>query len=302
MPEAVLQNAEQRVPVVEREVSALLEDLQRRETALREREAAIAGHEDAVRRRAARIAERERTVRERELEVERAARRDARRYVLDARRKIEAAIGAVRSAGSAEVEARAAAARRAAERLLAEQTEALARIDATAAEDARDGASGSAGGSDRTEQRAIAVGDSVAVGALDGKAGRVLELRADDAVVAVGTIRVTVPLGTLRHVSARRLAPQERVPVPVGDLPTIDARHELDVRGLRVAEVDGAVLRALDDAVRADLRSLRIIHGKGTGALRDRVAALLAPDPRVHQFRLGAWDEGGAGVTVVELA
>jgi DNA mismatch repair protein MutS2 len=54
--------------------------------------------------------------------------------------------------------------------------------------------------------------------------------------------------------------------------------------------------------VRADLKSLRIIHGKGTGALRDRVAEMLSKDVRVSSHRLGAWNEGGAGVTIAELA
>jgi len=54
--------------------------------------------------------------------------------------------------------------------------------------------------------------------------------------------------------------------------------------------------------VRADLKALRIIHGKGTGALRARVAEMLRKDTRVKTFRLGAWNEGGAGVTVAEFA
>ena len=71
---------------------------------------------------------------------------------------------------------------------------------------------------------------------------------------------------------------------------------------MRVGEVDDAVVQALDAAVRADLHSLRIIHGKGTGALRDRVASLLKDDGRVREFRIGAWNEGGTGVTVAELS
>ena len=47
---------------------------------------------------------------------------------------------------------------------------------------------------------------------------------------------------------------------------------------------------------------LRIIHGKGTGALRERVAEMLRKDTRVKEFRLGAWNEGGAGVTMAEFA
>jgi DNA mismatch repair protein MutS2 len=46
---------------------------------------------------------------------------------------------------------------------------------------------------------------------------------------------------------------------------------------------------------------LRIIHGKGTGALRAVVAEMLRKDTRVQSFRLGAWNEGGTGVTVAEL-
>jgi DNA mismatch repair protein MutS2 len=70
---------------------------------------------------------------------------------------------------------------------------------------------------------------------------------------------------------------------------------------MRVGEVEDVVMQAVDAAVRADLKSLRIIHGKGTGALRDRVAEMLRKEARVASFRLGAWNEGGAGVTVAEL-
>ena len=76
---------------------------------------------------------------------------------------------------------------------------------------------------------------------------------------------------------------------------------EIDLRGMRVGEVEGIVMHAVDAAVRADLKSIRIIHGKGTGALRERVAEMLSKESRVTTFRLGAWNEGGAGVTVVEL-
>jgi DNA mismatch repair protein MutS2 len=71
---------------------------------------------------------------------------------------------------------------------------------------------------------------------------------------------------------------------------------------MRVDEAEERVMRALDDAVRADLPSIRVIHGKGTGALRQRVSEMLQKDTRVKAFRLGAWNEGGAGVTVAELA
>jgi DNA mismatch repair protein MutS2 len=91
------------------------------------------------------------------------------------------------------------------------------------------------------------------------------------------------------------------VEVAIIDVPDVEVRTEVDVRGMRVHEVDDAVLQALDAAIRADLQSLRIIHGKGTGALRERVNQMLKREKRVKQFRLGAWNEGGAGVTVAEF-
>jgi DNA mismatch repair protein MutS2 len=84
-------------------------------------------------------------------------------------------------------------------------------------------------------------------------------------------------------------------------MPEVHAHPEIDLRGLRVVEVDDRLMQALDDAIRADLASLRIIHGKGTGALRERVIEMLRKESRVRAVRAGAWNEGGAGVTVAEL-
>jgi DNA mismatch repair protein MutS2 len=135
---------------------------------------------------------------------------------------------------------------------------------------------------------------------LGGKTGRLIERRGDDAVVAVGAMKLTVPFTSLRRLSARHLR-EERVEVPMIDVPEPEVKTEVDLRGLRVHEMDEAVVQAIDAAIRADLASLRIIHGKGTGALRVRVTEILKRDRRVKQFRLGSWNEGGAGVTVAEF-
>jgi DNA mismatch repair protein MutS2 len=57
----------------------------------------------------------------------------------------------------------------------------------------------------------------------------------------------------------------------------------------------------IDQAILAGLHTLWIIHGKGTGALRKRVGDFLKDFPGIKGYRLGAWNEGGDGVTVVEL-
>jgi DNA mismatch repair protein MutS2 len=134
---------------------------------------------------------------------------------------------------------------------------------------------------------------------LDGKTGRVVDLRDDTIVVALGGIKVSYPRSALRRSAAPPASDQ--VVALVGDLPEVTAATEVDLRGMRVDELDEPLLQAIDDAIRADLRSLRIIHGKGTGALRERVGEMLRKDTRVKAFRLGLWNEGGAGVTVAEL-
>ena len=111
---------------------------------------------------------------------------------------------------------------------------------------------------------------------------------------------MTFPLSDLRRAERDALAGEIVIPVR-GEMPDDVAPSEIDLRGMRVGDLDDIVMSAVDAAIRADLRSLRIIHGKGTGALRDRVAEMLRKDTRVRQFRLGAWNEGGAGVTVAEL-
>jgi DNA mismatch repair protein MutS2 len=70
---------------------------------------------------------------------------------------------------------------------------------------------------------------------------------------------------------------------------------------MRVDEMEAELVRALDEALLADLPELRIIHGKGTGALRQRVGEILEADARVSEYRMGGPREGGAGVTVVNF-
>ncbi len=76
---------------------------------------------------------------------------------------------------------------------------------------------------------------------------------------------------------------------------------ELDIRGFTTDDGLFAADKYIDEAQVAGIRSIRIIHGKGTGALRGALHRFLKSDPRVSSFRLGAYGEGDAGVTVIEL-
>ncbi|MHB8838990.1 MAG: endonuclease MutS2 [Gemmatimonadaceae bacterium] len=304
MPADVIARAEERVPTVERDVHRLLEALE-----VRDRESAallkhLQADSDEVHERGRRLAEREVEIRRKERELERASRHEARRYLLDARADLERVIASLKDAGAASVEEAAAAARRALEQRAAQEREALDRIEAQEQADAMSDAERrqreSRAASDR--DRPLAVGDAVAVSTLGGKAGKLLERRGDDALVMVGALKLTVPVKTLTRISAKALRGQEAAVAYIGEVPEVAAKHEIDVRGMRIGEVEDAVLQAIDSALRADLAELRIIHGKGTGALREKVGQMVKDDPRVKASRLGAWNEGGAGVTVVQLA
>ena len=290
LPPAVIGRAEERVPKGERDVAALLAELETREKELAQRERLAAADTESVRERGARIAEREQNVSERERDVERASRRDARRYLLDARAEIERTIRELKGAGTDQLEEAARAARRRVEELAAAEGHALGRLEETTARNAE-----AAGAT------ALAVGDTVQIITFGDRAGRVVAVRDGDAVVAVGGIKMTVPMTAVRRSSRRADTPPTVVPLR-GDIPDEYAPSEIDVRGMRADEVESVVMLALDSAVRADLKSLRIIHGKGTGALRERVGEMLAKDSRVSSRRPGAWNEGGAGVTIVELS
>ena len=138
----------------------------------------------------------------------------------------------------------------------------------------------------------------VIVPAMGGKTGRVIERRDDQLLVALGAVKMAFPAASVT------VAPVQALPTATAqhiDQPDLDVATEIDVRGVRAGDVDDLVLQAVDSAIRADLRSLRVIHGKGTGALRERVAEMLRKDTRVRSFRPGGFNEGGTGVTVVEL-
>jgi len=83
--------------------------------------------------------------------------------------------------------------------------------------------------------------------------------------------------------------------------PAVNAATEISLIGLRVSEAEPVLVKALDDAVLADLPYLRVVHGKGTGALREFVHDVLSADRRVKRFGFAPPNQGGHGVTLVEF-
>ena len=290
LQESVVARAEERVPSTERDLAALVERLEQQQSELARREEELGVLLEDAKKRSQELGRRERNVREREREVERQSRQEARKYLLNARAEIDRTLRDLKKAGAADIEDKARDARKLAEQLAAKQADVIEQLDAEAAKRERVPRSRSA--------TAAAPGDVVVLESMGGKTGRLIELRAGNALVAVGSMKLTVPAGTLTRVDPEKI---EKAVAWHGDLPEEQVRSEIDLRGLRPDEMDSALLQALDDAIRADLPALTIIHGKGTGVLRERVAEMLRKDTRVRQFRAGAWNEGGAGVTIADL-
>jgi DNA mismatch repair protein MutS2 len=284
---SVLERAEALVPEAERDLDRLLAQAESRTLELsRREEELVARLAEAERLEAvahvtrADVEAREATLRAREQEAERDRARQAKAYLLEARKRVESALAMAKGAAD---EAGAREARRLLEDGVRDQAAVLEEsVEAPMA-----------------DPGALTVGARVRLGT--GATGEVAELRSDGrAVVLVGAMRLVVKAGTLTRLAdaAPRRPPP---PPPRGDAPVREAAWEIDLRGMRADEAETEVLAALDGAVLAEQPFLRIIHGMGTGVLRDAVRRLLGGDPRVASFDFAPRAQGGTGVTVAVL-
>ncbi|HEY3414500.1 MAG TPA: endonuclease MutS2 [Armatimonadota bacterium] len=146
-------------------------------------------------------------------------------------------------------------------------------------------------------------GDSVWIPGI-GATGQLVDIQKDQATVQAGTLRMVVPYSTLQKVEEEMV--EKPKPKPqlgnIGLETAVNVSTEIHLRGERVDEALQSLERYLDDARVAGLHTIRIVHGKGTGALRDLVHRYLKEQRDVKGFRLGQDGEGGHGVTIAELA
>lgn len=150
------------------------------------------------------------------------------------------------------------------------------------------------------ELQDVTVGQTVHVVSIDREATVLKRPDAKGEVsVQAGIIKLNVPLSDLRAV--RKEKPKRKTQSKVSLSEDRAASMTLDIRGRMVDEAVVEIDRFLDNAAFTGLTELTIIHGKGTGALRTGVQNYLRRDARVKAYRMGAYGEGDAGVTVVTL-
>ncbi len=151
--------------------------------------------------------------------------------------------------------------------------------------------------------RALRGGDRVFVKAL-GAVGEVLSVheKKKEAEVLVGSMRLNVKEKDLRAVSGSpRGRPVERVRIVHKTEPILAVKTEINLLGMTVPEAIREVDAFIDRAVLAGLEEVKIIHGIGTGKLKEGIRRHLREMPNVQEFRAGAYGEGEAGVTIVKL-
>lgn len=123
--------------------------------------------------------------------------------------------------------------------------------------------------------------------------------------VRVGSMKVKTNSGNLRLIEKKEQPKQQPQSGKIKKSVTSNMHRrggmELDIRGMMGDEGVMEVERFIDGALMSGLSQVVIIHGKGTGALREAVQSALRRMPGVRSFRQGAYGEGEAGVTVVEL-
>ena len=158
-----------------------------------------------------------------------------------------------------------------------------------------------------TLPRPLAVGDKVYLVTL-GKEGVVTALKDKNGLVAVtsGILKTKVGEDKLRLIDGKTQFRRKPEPVKVNEGKVKKSivstfKTEVDVRGMIGDDAWFVVDKYLDDAVLASVPSVRIIHGKGTGALRAALWKYFKTDKRIKSYRHGSYGEGDAGVTVIEF-
>ncbi len=153
----------------------------------------------------------------------------------------------------------------------------------------------------------ISVGDSVRMKG-QTSAGEVMEIQGKNAVVAFGMIKSTVKLESLERVSKNQIKRESQKSTFVSSQTSdmtydkkLNFKQEIDLRGMRGDEALQAVMYFIDDAIQIGAGRVRILHGTGTGALRQIIRDYLRTVNGVKNYQDEHVQFGGAGITIVDL-
>ena len=143
-----------------------------------------------------------------------------------------------------------------------------------------------------------------------GKNGTIIAVNGNDVTVQVGILKMNVPakkclVTKAQSVSSEPESTKKRKKAGYSHQMFVakssSAKQEVDLRGMTLNEAIPVVDKAIDDALLAGISQLRLIHGKGTGALRAGLTAYLESNRFVKKLELASLETGGSGATVIDL-
>jgi mutS2 family protein len=147
----------------------------------------------------------------------------------------------------------------------------------------------------------VRVGDMICIKSL-AQEGTVLAVQGNELTVQVGGLRTIVKMSACTLVGHKKNKKSTKVHVGTSiSRKSAEIRPEIDVRGMTVFEAESVLGKFIDDAVFTGLSKILVIHGKGTGALRQGLQDYLKHHRSVRTFSFADISEGGTGATVVEL-
>lgn len=156
------------------------------------------------------------------------------------------------------------------------------------------------------EKLPIVVGAKVRITGQEG-VGEIIALKGKKATVAMGQIMTTIAIERLEAISQSEYKKHTR-PTTARTVVSVDIssrklafKDNIDIRGMRAAEAMEVVQEFIDDAIMVGIGSVTILHGKGTGALKEEVRRYLRYIPSVASATDDHPDRGGAGITVVKF-
>lgn len=156
--------------------------------------------------------------------------------------------------------------------------------------------------SEAPSEEELKIGDTVLFLPLNQK-GTVLSQpnKQDEILLQLGSMKMNVPITQLRFLEKSSTSKQNSSFSMKTHSKSQTVVSELNLIGLTVEEALPLIDKYLDDCALSKLSSVRIVHGKGTGKLRQGIHTFLKKNPHVKSYRIGTFGEGEMGVTVVEL-
>jgi DNA mismatch repair protein MutS2 len=284
LSEEFVERARSRVSEDQDRVESMLEDVERKSVALRDRlrdaereNARLKGLADLYEKKAKKLDAEKR-------EILRGAKREAQELVERANKSIERVVKEIRESGASKASIKQARNEMATTMRVAEEKAPEEPIVTDAEFEPRVGAYAAIAGS--------------------GVVGEIVEVDESKktATIAAGDLKLRAPFKNLTGAKRREAKKSEKARAAGSTSLALDApSYRLDLRGKRVDETTFDVERFLDDARASGLDRVEILHGKGTGALRRAVHDLLKERRDVSDFRSAPVEHGGDGVTIVEM-